>query len=148
MHYSDNLDRLDFMGDELGDDKVDRHTRQGISKANSTDQLSPLAKVIYWTGVSRVEGLTSTTPGPFGTCCDKLRLIVCMTSLCIYILSLNPPSLLAPLGPQRTVLSILDNEVTKTHQRRGHHVRFKYSWTRNILGCVNRVIVRIDWTES
>jgi len=48
MHYSDNLDRPNFIGDELRDDMVDRLTRQGISKANSTGERGLLAKVILF----------------------------------------------------------------------------------------------------
>lgn len=90
MHYSDNLDRLNLSSDELGDDKVDRQTRQAISNANSACQRGLLAKVIYWPGVSGVEGLKSTTPGPRRTCCDQLQLIVCTRSLCIFSPSTHP----------------------------------------------------------
>jgi hypothetical protein len=92
MHYSDNLDRLNFIGDELGDDKVDRQTRQGISKANSTGQRGLPAKVVYWPGVSGVEGLKSTAPGPCTTCCDEAAADSLHEEL-VHILSLNPPSL-------------------------------------------------------
>ena len=48
-----------------------------------------------------------------------------------------------PLGPQRTILSILEQEDHEIHERRQYQVRQNHCWTWNTLSSVGRVVGRI-----